>query len=487
MVVVLALGFDALLRAGGVGVGVANTIQAALGIADPQLTLVFAGLGLLGIVASAGIKRMTLNLWADIRDNYLDFASWLDLHHKGLKWRYAMRWPFIENPEPIDALTIALMRECGSFDEFEDRITSGLWPERFKAVVDRHFWGQFEPSVADLLRTAVLQDIFRSPILAGLGKTPATIYDELRSALLCSSCHNLPSAREHCTACVGTGLIRYFCRTCGGSGVLDGVLCRRCDGHGVLPDYPAVLFMNRLQYLWMARNVGWIERRFPIWLSFRAQAIVVVLGVIAYCVATTKSWMQLVSVDQLVNGIFFGTSLLVVLTATILTLFLILEFQGSGNFELGFPLNNATVGLELWLQFTRIISAITVLAFVLYSVGMPLLLFKDDLEQHSYGRPLVLVVGLSAFIFGLFALGNFYRIHTVMHDAKRSALRDMAHKLVLSQNAAGDPDAFDYELFKEIRGVSEWPVDVSTTVAILTGFFVPTVLQVVVYVLPATR
>lgn len=482
-VIVVLLLADVGLRALGGANGWAHQLDAVLGVPDPTLTLLFALLGILALGASTRIKLMTLDLWADARDNYLDFHAWADLDHKGPRWRYLMKWWYVERPEPIDAITIVMVRESESFDVFERRVKAGDWPKGFEAVMRRKFWGWYLPSVESLLRGAVLQGIFRSPIFAAMGKTPADLYQDLRSALWCPACRNVEPDRSACVRCAGTGWVDYVCFTCRGTGLTGDVPCAACDGQGVHRESPPVLFMQRLQYLWMARNVAWIEARMPLWLTYRVQAAVVLVGAVGYWLALAHDGTVQSILGTLVAGVYFGGSLLVVSSAAILTLFLLLLFQGTGTFELAYPLADSKIGLELWPRFTSVIISISVLAFVMYSVGMPVLLFSAALEHQQLSQPFVLIVSLSALTFGFFAFGNLFHMHVSMGDAKRSKLGELKHALTASSVDAHQRE-LDDALYKEVRDLREWPIDFSAAAAVVSGFVLPTALQFFVYLIP---
>lgn len=481
--VVALLLADVALRQFGMAHALELNLNAFLGVPDPTLTLLFALLGILALGASSRIKLMTLDLWAEARDHYLDFRSWENLDHKGPRWRYIMKWWFVERPEPIDAITIMLVRECETFDEFKRRVQTRDWPKGFEEVMRRKFWGWYLPSVESLLRGAVVRDIFGSPIFAAMGKTPSDVYADLRSAFWCPACGNAEPARSACAVCAHTGWVDYLCFTCRGAGMVGLVPCTACDGRGVHRNRPPVLFMHRLQYLWMARNVAWIEGRMPLWLTYRMQAAVVIVGAAGYYLALAHDGTAQSPLATIMAGIYFGGSLLVVLSAAILTLFLLLLFQGTGTFDLAYPLDDSSLGLELWSKFTSIIIGISVLAFVLYSVGMPVLLFSAVLEHQQLSLPVVLIVSLSAITFGFFAFGNLFRLHVSMEEAKRSKLGELKHFLVGRSVDARQRERDD-ALYKEVRDLKVWPIDFSAAAAVVSGFVIPTALQFVVYLIP---
>jgi hypothetical protein len=432
-------------------------------------------------------------------ESHLDFADWRTVNlerdsrpalHLG-KWRYQMKWNFKTNPEPIDALHMRMLLDCPDFDTFEQHIKDEVYPPSFTSILNDYPYGRFVGTIKDIMRVDVLQRMYRSKTLWEIWeneRNPQTgalltdpdnmarmIYAEIRTLIVCQQCGADAPAITTCQTCNGSGALVVPCELCHGKGLgTKGQPCRQCGGLGLHHRPILVAFMNRLQYIWMARNVDYLKMTYPVWLSYLTYVgIFATSG--AIFVGASLLFQTPFSLDLLVDaGLFGAAALLGSLGAAIVVIFGT-AFNGSGMLLASYPLRYTKFGNHIWIQLMNLIGLLTFGALL---IDTTFVLSQVLFTSHINIVLLILATSVLSLFVVLFSFGGFYSIHTAMRDTKRSRLEELTEWLYQNKRAENSIDtAQEEEFFKEIRELQEWPIDMVTTLGIVSGILIPVILS----------
>jgi hypothetical protein len=463
---------------------------------NPTGSAMYAMLALLAVWFVAYLRRMSIDIFDQVFASHLDFADWRTAGasengrpalHPGT-WRYQMKWAFKTNPEPIDALHMRLILDCPTFGEFERRIQAGEYPPSFKSVLEDSPYGWIIGDTAKLMRDDVRQGLYRAASLWSIWEgrphpsvpnavidskdaMAAMLYGEIRGLLVCTTCQAHPQRIQACEGCQGTGARMTHCPDCQGSGLgATAAACKQCGGLGLHHRPIPGPFMDRLQYLWMARNVDLMKRLFPLWLSNRTYLAVVALTA-ALFFGVSLVFQAGANVDLLAQALLFGEAVLLGMLSGAIVFVFASAFNGSGMLISSYPLRDTKFGNRVWTQLMNLLGVLTFGSLLIDTTFvMSQFLFVHNANAALLGLATVTV---TMFVI-LISFGGFYTIHTAMRDAKRSRLDELADWLHQTRDAQSRlATAQEEEFFKEIRQLQEWPIDLATTFGIVSGILIP--------------
>lgn len=267
--------------------------------------------------------------------------------------------------------------------------------------------------------------------------------------------------------------------------------CKLCGGIGQIQKPIPITFMNRLQYLWMARNVDLLKRVFPLWLSnLTFMTIFVIASSLFFGVSLL--FQSAANVDLLVQALLFGEAVLLGMLSGAIVFVFAVAFNGSGMLLSSYPLRDTQFGNHIWIQLRNLLAVLTFGSLLIdTSFAMSQFLFVSNINV-----PLLIVATTTVTLFvSVISFGGFYSIHTAMRDTKQSLLNELAYWFLRTRgpastvnteqrvNAAQQSNsqkkfdtAQEEDFFKEIRQLHEWPIDVPTTFGIMSGIVIPILL-----------
>lgn len=465
---------------------------------DPNGSAIYATLALLALWIIRRLKYMSMNIFDLAFETHLDFADWrtVDVEHDTRpalhlgNWRYEMKWNFKTNPEAIDALHMRMILECPTFAEFKQCIEDDKYPPGFAPVMQRHPYGPFLGTTRKLMHEAVLEGIYQSGTLWDIWENqmnPQTnmvisskaemadmLYNEIRSLIVCTNCKAAPEQVSLCTTCHGSGAVLVHCTVCHGSGLSEKTVpCKQCGGLGLHHKPIPVVFMNRLQYFWMARNVDYLTKTFPVWLSYLTYFAI--LGVsTALFLGGSLVFQSSFSPDLLVEALLFGAAALLGSLGAAIVIIFASAFNGSGILLSSYPLRDVKFGNHIWIQLMNLLALFTFSALLIDSTfALSQFLFASTANVAA------LIVATSVFTLFLvmISFGGFYSIHTAMRDTKKSRLDELADWLHQHPPESDLDTTQEEEFFKEIRNLQEWPIDIAVSFGIISGILIPVTLS----------
>lgn len=467
---------------------------------NPNGSAMYAMLALLAIWFIGFLKRMSIDIFDQVFASHLDFADWRTADvdrdarpalHLG-NWRYQMKWNFKTNPEPIDALHMRMIVECPTFAEFEGRVLEGKYPSSFKSMLEYSPYGKIIGDSAKLMRDDVLKRLYRADslwaiwegrpnpyeddaVIASPDAMAAMLYAELRGLIVCPACQAQPEQVRRCGTCRGSGARMAHCADCHGSGLRDNdKTCKLCGGIGLHHRPIPTAFMNRLQYLWMARNVDLMKRLFPVWLSNLTYLTIFAISATLFFAVSLLSGSA-IGVDLVVQAFLFGEAVLLGMLSGAIVFVFAVAFNGSGMLLSSYPLRDRKFGNHIWIQLMNLLGLLTFGSLLIDTTfAMSQVLFVRNVNVA-----LVVLATTTVTLFVIvISFGGFYTIHTAMRDTKQSRLDELADWLYQSWDTESQLNTDQEEaFFKEIRQVQEWPIDLATTFGIVSGILIPVTLS----------
>ncbi len=403
------------------------------------------------------------------------------------RWRYQMKWWFKTNIELIDALHLRLIFECADFATFEQRVKESDYPVSFQGDKLSRPYGFFLGTVQKLMNDAVLQGIYRSKSLWDIWRDerdPRTgakitaiedmsrmLYDEIRGLILCPYCRALPEQQLRCDQCGSSGAFMHHCTVCQGAGVdLAQQKCGNCVGIGLELRPTPYAFLNRMQYFWMARNVDYLSKTFPIWLSYYSYLFFFAIPTILFLGVSFLVHIPM-NVDFLIVALLFGSACLVGCIGFAIVIIFGTAFNSSGTLVASYPLRFDRFGNRVWMMLMGLVSW---LVFGLLLIDTTFVMSQILLETHIQFLTFYLATAsLTLYIIFIGALG-VQRIHAGMRDSKRSQMEEIEHWLhaVAAERRVLDISK-EREFYKELREVHEWPIEGFSVLGALSGFVLP--------------
>lgn len=467
---------------------------------NPNGSAIYAGLALLATWFVGRLKHTSMDIFDQVFESHLNFNDWRTVDferdsrpalHLG-NWRYQMKWNFKTNPEPIDALHMRMIIECQDFAEFERRIKAGEYPGGFEKILRYSPYGRIIGDTRTLMEKDVLEKIYRAKSLYAIWEnqpnpyanralitTPtemaSMLYSELRGLILCAECRAHPEKVAMCEECSGTGTRLVDCPDCQGSGLnAKKKSCERCGGLGLRHKLVPGAFMNRLQYLWMGRNVDLMKGLFPVWLSNLTYVSVFAISS-AIFLGSSLLFHAVVNVDLLVQSLLFGEAVLLGMLSGAIVFVFAVAFNGSGMLVATYPLRETKFGNHVFIQLMNLLGWLTFGSLLIDTTFvMSQFLFIHNVNVAALAAAASTV---TAFVI-VISFGGFYSIHTAMRDTKQSRLDELEEWLHQPNNPKSPSDTEQEEdFFKELRSLQEWPIDFTVAFGIVSGIFIPIVLS----------
>jgi hypothetical protein len=466
---------------------------------NPNLEVIYALLAYFALEMVDRLKRMSMNTFDFAFETHLDFEDWrmVDVERDSRptlllgKWRYYMKWWFKTDLELIDVVQMRMLIDCPDFETFKYRILHDDYPPRFAKILNTSPWGKFLGTIRELMRVDVIERIFHSPSLWEIWRKEinpmtgkryteeemaTTLYAELRGLLVCPQCQALPAQLADCRMCFGSGARMGHCTECLGKGVDEHEQqCSHCGGLGLNHRPIPFAFLNRLQYLWMARNVDYLRKTFHVWLANRTY--VVIFGSSALIFLAVSLFLQSnFNVDLLVEAVLFGGAALIGSLGAAIVIIFGSAFNSSGTLASPYPLRYAKFGNPIWVQLRNIISWLT---FSMLLIDTTFVMSQFLFEHHSNTVMVILAASALTLFVMFFGFGGVFSIHAAMRDSKRSRLDELEDWLFRNKLKQEPADSSqEEECIKEIRDLQEWPLDVPTTLGIFSGIVLPVMLSV---------
>lgn len=383
--------------------------------------------GALTVLALAG-SELTIHVlfrtFTHITRSYLDPAAWLSLTKRKSHWRYEMRRRFVDDPEYIDALTIELIQGYATWDEFEEALRTGQYPESYEPLLDKRVWGVLQPTVRELASTVIPNELFRNTGRYSSGHSPTEIYDELRN----------------------------------------------------LVNNDRAKFMDRLQYYWCLRNLNYIDRLVSRLIN-RATCIAAVLtGAFAFGLAATMLGMLRMSMDLALRAEAAGTVLWLLCVTTGASILIVRIFQGTGTFSISTPCRSKSFD-PLWSWVIRVGILAFSASFIVYGMGSPVLLDPSVLYGYHIHGTFVVYAALSFTLCIAVFLTHSVGLHDLMLGSRNNALDKITGELDKAPDNAARGVLF--ERFREVRSLQAWPLRWSTLAQVGAGILVPVAVQVI--------
>ncbi|MEO7000376.1 MAG: hypothetical protein ABI068_01050 [Ktedonobacterales bacterium] len=378
------------------------------------------------------------------------------------------------------------------FSRKEQRILKDDYPPSFKSFLEYSPYGWIIGDTAKLMRRDVLHGLYRAPTLWAIWQNQPNpyandaiidspdamaemLYTEMHGLILCEMCQAHPQRVTECKECNGSGARMVHCEYCHGSGMNeDKQTCKDCGGLGLHRKPTPVTFMNRLQYLWMARNVDLMKRLFPVWLSNLTYLIVFVISAPLFFVASLL-FQPPMNVDLLVQALLFGEAVLLGMLGGAIVFVFAGALNESRMLLSSYPLRETKFGNRIWVQLMNLLGLLT---FGSLLIGTTFAM-SQFLFVHNVNAPLLALATTTATLFVIVvSFGGFYTIHTAMRDAKRARLDELADWLHQHRDTDSRLNTDqEEEFFKEIRELQEWPIDLATSFGILSGILIPVTLS----------
>jgi hypothetical protein len=467
---------------------------------SPNGSAIYLSLALLATWFTGRLRHISMEIFDQVFASHLDFTDWRTVNydhdsrpalHPG-NWRYAMKWNFKTNPEPIDALHMRMLIECPTFTEFEDRVLHNKYPDSFEKFLRYSPYGRIIGDMRSLMKTDILQRIYRAESLYDIWKgqpnpyvadttvsskdeMASMLYAELRGLIICAQCGRRADEMTQCQTCGGTGTRLIHCSVCQGEGLNEkNKTCENCGGLGLRYRIVPGAFMNRLQYLWMGRNVDVMKTLFPVWLSNLTY-----FGIFAVATGLFLGGSLLfggaLNIDLLALSLLFGEAVLLGMLSGAIVFVFGVAFNGSGMLIESYPLRETKFGNYIFIQLMELLGWLTFGSLLIDTTFvMSQFLFIHNLNPIG----LALATSTATAFVIVISFGGFYTIHTAMRDTKQSRLNELAEWLhdPLHRDSALNTDQ-EEQFFKELRDVQEWPIDFGVALGIVSGILIPVALS----------
>ena len=297
------------------------------------------------------------------------------------------------------------------------------------------------------------------------------LYTELRGLILCADCQMHPEKVAACGTCLGSGTRLIHCAHCQGVGLNERKKsCEQCGGLGLRHRLVPGAFMNRLQYLWMGRNVDLMKGLFPVWLSNLTYLSIFAITTGIFLGASLL-FQATITFDLLVQALLFGEAVLLGMLSGAIVFVFAVAFNGSGMLISSYPLRDTKFGNSVFTQLMNLLGWLTFGSLLIDTTFvMSQFLFAQNINFVALALATSTV---TAFVI-VISFGGFYSIHTAMRDTKQSRLDELGEWL----HQPRDPDSpldtdQEEDFYKEIRQLEEWPIDLATTFGIVSGILIP--------------
>lgn len=352
---------------------------------NPSIEAIYATLALFAIWMVRRLKYLAISTFDEAFETHLDFSDWrtVDIARDSQpalrmgRWRYQMKWRFKTHLDIIDVLQMRMLIDCPTFAIFEEHVLTDTFPPGFASIMQTYPYGRFVGSIKQLME-ANIKGLFQTASLWAIWEdephptqkdqfisTPhdmaVMLYDELRLLLLCSLCQARPSDIATCTACHGTGTKLHNCADCQGKGHRNDAdqPCSTCRGLGLAHNpIPLYAFLNRLQYLWMARNLDFLKGKFHIPLSNRAYFIIFGGSSLIFLIATLL-FQPHFTVELLVQTLLFGSASLFGSIGAAIVLIFNFTFNSSGTLITPYPARYTKLGNNIWMRLRDLVAQLT--------------------------------------------------------------------------------------------------------------------------------
>jgi hypothetical protein len=392
-----------------------------------------------GIFAFTGFFLNTLylnryrNLWRYIESEFINLDDWINLKCKKDRYLYVMQSRFVKSPEVIDALTIQMIKENKSWSEMKGKILSDVFPDDFKCYIDQKFWGNFLPTVRILMKKDFVRKIMESSYFEEKGINSETIYEELKF-------------------------------------IIHG----KCTPEN---PYPRML-MDRIQYLWMVRNVREVEKNIENFLSHKVHAIsclIILISWFTYLYFFDKGSSH---VEMFLRASLAGVTLLSIYLSIGSSILMQILFQGTGTYDLPHLLRDTFAGLNVWRETASTMLIGFFAFFFTGSTGISMLfLNRSGFSKDFFNSNVIAFLLIFAVVSAIFVYSTLFAIHDAMTACKNTRL-DRLEKYISTLSVIDDRRVKALENFQDVRNLSEWPFRESWILTILFGCLLPTMAQV---------
>ncbi len=468
---------------------------------NPSVTIMNLILVMVVIWLIRHLKHISLEIFDFVFTTHLDFQGWRYVHHEEDRrpfialrtWRYRMKWWFKTNLEPITSLQMRMIIEHPDFTAFQQSIEDGKYPESYHDILKYRPWGYFLGPIDKLMREDVLKKVFRAESLWHIWKnvphrqtgkpitTPdemaAILYDELRKTIVCPACEARLPQKTQCAACNGSGTIIPTCIYCGGNGrhPVEKHRCAHCGGLGLQHEPTPVVFLDRLQYLWMARNVDYLKGTFKIWLSNFSYGLIFI-GTSLLFLGANAIFQPTFTIDIVTNTLLFSSAALISLLGSAIVIIFGTAFNSSGTILVSYPVRYARMGNHTWILLRNLLFQ---LVFGTLFVDTTFIMGQFLFEHHFNSLSVILAATtLSTFIL-IIMVNGVNRVHIAMRDSKRSQLDELEYWLYVNgQQSEPQVVTVEEDLYKEMRQLQEWPLDFGLVLGVLSGIILPLILSI---------
>lgn len=393
--------------------------------AEHRAQTVFLVLVISSLAGSELVIQLLLRTFARITRFSLDPSEWSSFSDRGPRWRYQMRHQFIEDPEYVDALVLSMLQSFSTYTEFVQALRDEDFPRKYKPLLHRRLWGVIQPTVQELAREVVPNDVFTNNGRYSSGNSPEEIFHELR----------------------------YLCS---------------CD---------RISLMDRWQYYWCLRNLNLINRLLRRAFSGITLLCVILLGsaVALAVLVTTGHPVRSQSADVVLRALTAGTLLWVLFTCAGASILIVRIFQGTGAFAIDTPCRSTRFD-PLWSRIVKIGILSFTVSFIVYGIGSPFLLEPAVLSNfHVSNGFLGYAIG-SSVLCGIVFVTHSIGLHDLMLGSRENAL----DRVMIDLKATTTPGMrqFHVERFREIRDLQVWPLRRSTLAQLAAGILLPITVQV---------
>ena len=381
-------------------------------------------LALLGAFIIGQRLRFTLDF---LVASYLNPRAWADVAKRRHQWQFEMKYAFVLQPEHVDALLLELLKRHTDFAGFNAALVSADVPPEYVNELTRRHWGFALPSLRGLVTKVLPNEVFRNAGPYSPEKSPAAIFDELRS---------LSHANDQ------------------------------------------FLLMDRIQYYWTLRNLNYLGRLIATLAGEVAFVGVTLLTTAAFFGGMEVFGHEKASVALALRALAAGAAVWTLSVCFGVSLLLITIFRGTGTFSISLPPLNITAE-RLWTPFTQVGIAAFTTSFVIYGVGVPFLFAPRELYHFSPNTTFS-IYALACLLPCLTVfLNHTIGTHILMREAKLNALERLRARLV---TAPSEETGKLRDAFVDIRGLHEWPFRASVVTTIIAGVIFPLAVQIILIV-----
>lgn len=387
----------------------------------------------LGIFLNVFYIFKSKDVYEYMKKEFIDLDSWLNLGEKKSKYAYVMQSRFVKSPEVIDALTVQMIQENSNWKEMKDKILSDKFPKRFDSYVARKLWGAFSPNVKNLMKIDFLHRIMEAQYFKSRKKTPESIFKELK--LICS---------------------------------------QKVSQNDLYPD----LLMNRIQYLWMVRNLSLIDEAMSNYLSIKTYMYSWITVFLLWSI-----YLKLASDSKSVLEFFMRSSLAsTVLLATYFsignTVLMQIVFQGTGTFEIPYPIRDKSIGIPIWREITNLLLIGFLSSFATGSIGISMLfLNRQSSTAQFFSLEVVSCLVFFSVVSATFAYSSLLVLHDAIIASKNTKL-DKLEQIIRGLPASNERRVKALEHYNDVRELPDWSLSEAWILTVVFGFLLPTLAQV---------